>query len=289
AVYFNAPIFKQRLNWLHFGFGTLGIGRENLAQSINSKMAVSFRGFDIGVYPVRHPHCYELLWKRVNKVHVISDDLAELIRKEGFKDQAPVVKITPAIDTSFFKASGFNEIKQPLKITTVARLHWKKGLDYTLKALAALRDKGIKFQYSIIGSGIEYEHLKFSSVQLGLDEEVIFHGELPHEELKKIMSDSMLYLQYSVQEGFCNAVLEAQAMGLLCIVSDAEGLSENVQHAKTGWVVPKRQPDKLTEQIIEVLNTAVEMQKSISYNASKRVVKEFDIRDQTEAFIRFYE
>ncbi|MBK7870836.1 MAG: glycosyltransferase family 4 protein [Saprospiraceae bacterium] len=48
-----------------------------------------------------------------------------------------------------------------------------------------------------------------------------------------------IYLQYSIQEGFCNAVLEAQAMGLLCIVSDAEGLPENILHGQTGWVVPK--------------------------------------------------
>ena len=51
-----------------------------------------------------------------------------------------------------------------------------------------------------------------------------------------------IYLQYSIQEGFCNAVLEAQALGLLTIVSDAEGLPENVIHGETGWVVPKRKP-----------------------------------------------
>ena len=48
------------------------------------------------------------------------------------------------------------------------------------------------------------------------------------------MKNSDVYIQSSVQEGFGNAVLEAQASGLCCIVSDAEGLSENVLNEKTG-------------------------------------------------------
>ena len=62
------------------------------------------------------------------------------------------------------------------------------------------------------------------------------------------------YIQYSIQEGFCNAVLEAQAMGLLCIVSDADGLSENVLHNETGWVVPKRNPTLLAQKMIETID-----------------------------------
>ena len=78
-------------------------------------------------------------------------------------------------------------------------------------------------------------------------EKVSFKGKLAHMEVKKAMEQADIYLQYSLQEGFCNAVLEAQAMGLLCIVSDAEGLPENVLHGQTGWVVPKRQPALLKQ------------------------------------------
>lgn len=63
---------------------------------------------------------------------------------------------------------------------------------------------------------------------------------IPHEDIAKHLVTSDIYIQYSVQEGFCNAVLEAQATGMLCVVSDAEGLAENVLHEITGWVVPKK-------------------------------------------------
>ena len=105
----------------------------------------------------------------------------------------------------------------------------------------------------IIGDGSEYERLVFAAYQLGIKDHVTFAGILPQVDVKKQLEHSDMYLQYSIQEGFCNAVLEAQAMGLLCIVSNAEGLAENVLDGKTGWVLPKRQPELLAEKIKDVI------------------------------------
>ena len=77
----NHHILSLELDWLHFGFGTMVFHRENVAQAIGAKMAVSFRGFDIGVYPLKNPNCYKSLWSKVDKIHVISDDLQELNSK----------------------------------------------------------------------------------------------------------------------------------------------------------------------------------------------------------------
>ena len=104
-LYFNAAFLKSKLDWLHFGFGTLAVGREHIAKAIGSKMAVSFRGFDIGVYPIKYPNCYDTLWKTVDKIHVISNDIKTLLYKNNFKDEAPVIKITPAIDVNFFSST----------------------------------------------------------------------------------------------------------------------------------------------------------------------------------------
>src|SRR5690606_16415229 len=74
-IYLNAYILKQKLDWLHFGFATMALGSETVAKAIGAKMAVSFRGFDIAVYPIKNPGCYKTLWKYVDKLHAISDDL----------------------------------------------------------------------------------------------------------------------------------------------------------------------------------------------------------------------
>lgn len=282
----NDFILSKKVDWLHFGFGTTALGRENVAQAIGARMAVSFRGFDHYVYPLKHPNCYQKLYANKEvKYHVLSDGMKTTLVKAGISAVA-IHKITPAIDTSLFERTVNNGSNN--HIVTVARLHWIKGLEYTLEALSLLKKKGIDFNYTIIGEGVERERLMFAAYQLGIKNNVTFAGKLPPSEVKKYMEQATLYVQYSIQEGFCNAVLEAQAMGLLCIVSDAEGLSENVLDEQTGWVVAKRNPELLAAKIAEVLALNSEEKNEFTSKAIQRVKDEFNTEKQTQEFVDFY-
>ncbi|OIQ36293.1 MAG: hypothetical protein BM563_11080 [Bacteroidetes bacterium MedPE-SWsnd-G1] len=289
-LYVNMHILTEKLDWLHFGFATMALGKEHVAKAIKAKMAVSFRGFDMAIYPIKHPNCYKTLWEQVDKVHTISNDLYQLALANGLSSEIPFQKITPAIDISNFNevvVDHQNSIER-IKIMTVARLHWKKGLTYTLQALKLLKDSGVKFQYTLVGEGEEYEKLMYIRAKLDLVEEVDFIGKVSHREVKELLNQHQVYLQYSISEGFCNAALEAQAMGLLCIVSDAEGLSENVLDGKSGWVVPKRVPEKLAARIVEVHALEKEVKKQIIDFAVNRVQQEFNLEKQQDEFVTFY-
>ena len=288
SIIINAHILSESLDWLHFGFGTMVFNRENVAKAIGAKMAVSFRGFDIGVYPLKNPNCYYRLWKKVDKIHVISNDIKELVYKNGFSGKAEIVKITPAIDTAFFKKKEQHSTIFRNNFITIARLHWKKGLVYTLEALALLKKEGVSFHYTIIGDGVEYERLKFATHQLDLKDEVTFLGKISHESIKDELKMADLYLQYSTQEGFCNAVLEAQAMGLLCIVSDAEGLSENIIDNETGWVIKKNNSKVLSNKIIEIINVSLIEKNKVILKSKERIKKEFNLQKQQQEFVDFY-
>ncbi len=288
-LYLNAHILKAKLDWLHFGFATQALGSETVAKAIGAKMAVSFRGFDIAVYPIKHPGCYKVLWKYLDKVHTISNDLLILAKKQGLPESIAVEKITPAIDVNLFQSTPTDFQKtENIVFMTTGRLHWKKGFVETLEALAILKSEGLDFTYKIIGEGIDYERIAFAAYKLGLKDNVVFLGKLPHAEVKKQLESATIYLQYSIQEGFCNAVLEAQAMGKLCIVSNAEGLSENVLDVETGWVVPKYSPEKLANKIKGVISLPQEQRLIITQNAQKRIKNEFNIEKQQRAFINFY-
>jgi len=128
----------------------------------------------------------------------------------------------------------------------------------------------------------------FACHQLGLQDCVEFIGRKIHTELPDILKFGDIYLQYSIQEGFCNSVLEAQAAGMLCIVSDADGLRENVLDGITGWVVPKRRPDLLAQKIIEIIKMPHANLLAVSNNAAERVKKEFDLEKQRQEFVNFY-
>lgn len=289
SVIRSIHILPLQVDWLHFGFGTMALGRENVARVINARMAVSFRGFDIAIYPLKNPRCYDLLWKRVDKVHVISNDLADLILNQGYPTSKSLIKITPAIDTKHFVSNKLTtSFSKPVKMITVSRLHWKKGLEYTLEALSIIKQQGVDFHYSIIGEGDEKERLVFATHQLGLKEQVTFTGKLNQAEVISLLQQSDVYIQYSIQEGFCNAVLEAQAMGLACIVSDAEGLSENIVHEQTGWVVPRRKPAMLASCLMGVLSMESQKLQKVCEQSNRRVHELFNLALQKDAFMNFY-
>ena len=290
-IYTNSHLLKADLDWLHFGFTTMGLQSEHVAKSIAAKMAISCRGYDMDVYPLKNPNCYSLVWVNVDKVHAISKYMLTRAAGNGMLNATKTSIITPAINTSLFQDNIEKQIDKtkPIRITTIARLHWVKGLDYTLEALVLLKAKGIKFNYEIIGEGSEYESLCFAVHEQGLNDVVSFTGKLSHQEILKKLEDSDIYIQYSQSEGFCNAVLEAQAMSCLCVVSDGGALPENVLNNEAGWVVHKRNPVALAETISRVLKMDHLALKATRSNARERVLKEFTIKNQIQSFIDFYE
>jgi glycosyltransferase involved in cell wall biosynthesis len=285
----NNFILSVKVDWLHFGFATTSLDREYVAQAQGASMAVSFRGYDHYVYPIKYKDCYKRLFSVDCKFHVLSEAMRHSLIDRGV-DDFRVVKITPAIDTKLFQLTnrklGNNN---KLEITTIARLHWIKGLEYTLHALSLVKQRGIKFKYSIIGDGVEYDRLVYAAYELGIQDEVKFLGKLKQDEIKKHLEMSDLYIQYSIQEGFGNAVLEAQSIGVPCIVSDADGLKENVLNGITGWVVSKRNPQSLAQSIVKFSEISLDKIENIRLSAMRRISNEFNLEIHKDLWVKFYE
>lgn len=287
-IYANFHILSAKIDWLHFGFATLAIQSENVAAAINAKMGVSLRGFDMDVFPLKQSLPYSLLWQRTNKVHAISNHMLKRAQDLGLSINSKSKIIYPAIEIANFKCTKTQKKEAKLHIVTIARLHWIKGLSETLEALAILKKQGLDFQYTIIGEGKEREQLQFAIYQLKLEDCVVLLGQKTPKEVINKLNESDLYLQYSYSEGFCNAVLEAQAMRLLCVVSDGGALPENVIDQETGWVVPKRKPELLAQKILNVMQLSETEKEKIKNQARLRVEKHFTLKQQQKAFVDFY-
>lgn len=287
--YLNAHILKSDLDWLHFGFSTMAFQSEHVAKAIKAKMAVSIRGFDMDVVPLKRSEEYRLIWQNVDKVHSLSNYLMRKARKLGLKEATPYQIITPAIDLTNASKREYAQQDGPIKLVTVARLHWIKGLNYILEALSILKRDSVDFTYSIVGEGPEMESLKFAIHQLELNDEIELVGALSHQETINYLKSSDIYIQYSLSEGFCNALLEAQGHGLLCIASDGGALRENILDSETGWIVPKCNPEALVAKIKEVISLPIAKKNEIVKNAQIRIRNEFRLERQRDLFNRFYE
>ncbi len=288
-IYSNLHILFNPVDHLHFEFSVLAVDKEYVAKSMGAKMTVSFRGYDVSISILKNKGLFNTVWQNIDGVHTISNDLVKRALKHGMNPNTPVAKITPAINLSNFKPANV-VWGNVLHITTTGRVSWKKGFQYVFAALAILKKQDINFQYHIIGGFEEPEKEEFLFLvqHHQLQNDITFHDKMNREQLNEILDQTHIYIQYSVQEGFCNAAIEAQAKGLLTIVSDAGGLPENVENDKSGWVVPKRNSVALANKIVEVYMMSNEKKKEFSENAMIHVSRNFDIRKQQDLFREFF-
>ena len=85
-----------------------------------------------------------------------------------------------------------------------------------------------------------------------------------------------------IEEGFCNAVIEAQAMELPVVTSDAGGLPENVEDGVTGFVVPRRNPAALADKLA-LLARDPALRRRLGCAGRARATARFDLDRQAEA------
>ncbi len=284
-----APIIKLRPSLIHFEFGTLARDWIFIKDIISCKIVVSFRGYDLNYIGLTSSNYYKTVWEKSDGIHFLGRDLLARAVKRGYDMHVPYALIPPAIDPWFFKPPGKKQrAKGVMQILTVGRLVWKKGYEYALLALHSLKKSGVEFQYIIIGEGPHREALEFYIVELELEDNVELKGNCSPELVRTHMADNDIYLQPSVSEGFCNAVIEAQAMEIPVICTDADGLAENVENGETGIVVPKCDVQAMTNNLLYLYKNPILRQK-MGTKGRQRVLRQFVLDHQVNAFIALYE
>jgi glycosyltransferase involved in cell wall biosynthesis len=93
-----------------------------------------------------------------------------------------------------------------------------KNQEFAVKILKGVVESGIDAKLLLIGEGTLKKNVVNLVDELGLKNKVIFLGK--REDMPNILSALDMFLFPSFYEGFPNAVLEAQACGLPCLISD---------------------------------------------------------------------
>jgi colanic acid/amylovoran biosynthesis glycosyltransferase len=289
----DAPFLAIRPQLVHFEFGPLALGHTHLKHLLDARVVVSFRGADLNFTQLDDPDYYGEVWQEADALHVLGSDLWTRALGRGCPPEKPHVLISPAIDTDKF-APGRRDAsvvagtpERPLRILSVGRLVWKKGHEYGLRALKLLQDRGIHFECRIVGYGDYAEAVDLARRELGLEHVVHLLGGRPPSEVLSHMAWADVLLHAAVSEGFCNAVIEAQAMELPVVCTDADGLSENVADGETGFVVPRRDAWALANKLALVAGDP-DLRRRLGEAGRRRVLKCFRRADQIDAFERFY-
>ena len=276
---------------VHFQFGDLARARVHAAAAVDAAFTCSFRGYDLAYAGLEQDGFYDALWPALDGAHTLGRDLQAQARRRGAPDGVPWSIIPPAVDIDRFDPPDRSERstapERPLRILSVGRLHWKKGLTDGLAAVAELMAAGRPVQYRIVGDGPAVDQLRWTIRDLGLTSQVELVGRCSPSHVAGHLAWADVFLHPSHTEGFANAVLEAQAMALPVVCSDAEGLPENVADGRSGLVVPRRRPDALAAALSDLADRPgrrIEMGRC----GRRRVAERFTIDTQTDAFVEFF-
>ena len=292
-LYMDAEMVALDADLIHFEFGTIAAERMRLKELLNSKLVVSFRGYDITYAGLEDPSYYAEVWERSDALHLLGGALWREAQRRGCPPEKLHALIPPAVDLGFFDPGDRQQARRgggddrPFRILSVGRLNWAKGYEYGLAAPRILRDRGVIFECGIIGSGDFLEAIAFARRQMGLDGVVHLWGPQPRDEVKARMLWADTMLHSAISEGFCCAVVEAQAMALPIVCTDSQGLQENVANGETGFVVPRRDPVALADKL-ELLARDADLRRRMGEAGRRRALAEYQLNDKAKAFSRLY-
>ncbi|GAA0871225.1 hypothetical protein GCM10009117_03710 [Gangjinia marincola] len=246
---------------------------EELIEEKSTKIILSLRGTQVNVKPFIDDKNYAYLkewFPKLDGFHAVSK-LINAKAKEFSKHHGVIDKVVySGLDLDKFEFNSNVKEHEQLNIISVGRVHWIKGYNYALEACKLLKELDIAFQYRLIGVEGD-EELLYLIHHLGLQEHVLIEPLLKQHEVKSKITQADVLLLPSIEEGIANVVLEAMALGTPVISTNCGGMAEVIDHNTSGWLIPKRDPKAIANQLSLFNIMTVDHIKEIKKNARKKI------------------
>lgn len=217
------------------------------------------------------------------------------------KDALTVYENLPAKDTQIIyngiaplqiDPQRVTQLKQELGISdttlclgTIARLDPIKNHAMMLHAFKQVTEQGIDAKLIIVGDGEMREVITTLINELCLQESVILTGYQTQPQSYLALMD--IYLLSSLSEGTSMTLLEAMSIGKPCIVTDAGGNPEIIEHEINGLVTPNDDAEEFA-LAIEKLAKEPLLREKMASASSTRFREGFTAKIMIDAYQQLY-
>ncbi len=237
-------------------------------------------------------------------IQTISTFLAKWARHMGFEGSLEV--IPNAVNTAHFSQNYTREeieaVQQEIGkkegdiyMVTTSRLVKKNGIADVITALSFL-ENNVKFL--IFGTGPDEEKLKALAKEKGVEDRVIFWGQIDHAVMPKYLKACDVFIRPSLSEGMGNSFVEAYAAELPVIATQEGGIADFLFDAKrnpdketTGWAVDAQSPEQIANAVRDIVNNPEKVVKVVA-TAKELALAKYDwniiVRDMREVFDKLY-
>lgn len=225
---------------------------------------------------------FQFLAVRVPTVKLApSTEAAEYTFGKGCVANGKVTLLHNAIDTNVYRfdPEGRNRIREEFglegmfAVGHVGRFTQQKNHEFLLNVFCALHKKRPEARLVLVGQGELEEQIRQKAHRLGIAPYVMFTGL--RKDVPQLMSAFDVFAFPSLYEGMPNTVIEAQATGLPCVISDTITKEADI----TGLVkyLPLTDIEHWVEWVQKV--SAVRMDTKELFHAQR-----YDIASQAEVF-----
>jgi glycosyltransferase involved in cell wall biosynthesis len=203
-----------------------------------------------------------------------------------------LTKIYSGVDLNRFTARSASRTKlcrmlgldpsRPV-VGTIGRLSIQKApLDFVQAAKIILRQKP-EVQFVLVGDGPLAAAVREA---IGSESRIMMLGF--RDDVPEMLALLDIFVLSSLWEGLGRALTEAMVMGLPVAATAVNGVLELVTHKKTGMLSPPREPVRLAENIMWLLDHPEEMREMCA-RARERVMQSFGAERMVQQIEELYE
>jgi len=229
------------------------------------------------------------LIKRADGIRAVSSGIKQKLIHYGLPEHKIWVVPSPVFLNKFSRSSPekVNDIRQKYSLpegrTTlfVGYLTKAKNIANLLNAAKIITQRYADARFLVCGEGEERKSLEHLAQELGIEDNVIFTGQIPYDELPDYYYVCDIFVLPSSHESFGLVLLEAGMAGKPVVATDLTGPRDIVVDQVTGFLVPPQRPEALADRISTLMEHP-ELARQLGENARKHILSNFD----TEAGIK---
>ncbi|MCF6308048.1 MAG: glycosyltransferase family 4 protein [Flavobacteriaceae bacterium] len=196
--------------------------------------------------------------QQFDKIIAVSNFTKSLL-SEKLKKRTQVIPNGFSQDILIKKALS-NPLKGNPKLLTVGNVTTRKGQLNVIKMLPQVLKTFPEVHYHCVGLPSQKEEFLEKARQLGVENQLTFHGRVSDGELVQFLQNSDIFVMLSDTnkegdiEGFGIAILEANYFGKPAIGSLNCGIEDAIVNGKTGYLIQNKDSEAFVKAITEILD-----------------------------------
>lgn len=239
------------------------------------------------------------MYEKTSRIVCVDSRIRRYVLDEADICDSRVTVLANAVDTSGFVPiedmkknalrSSLGLPEDRLMILCPRRLVPKNGVLYAVSAMKQVVKSVPDALLILAGSGPQRREIESTAKSLGLENNVLFSGSIPHDKIGGFYSASDIVLVPSilssgVEEATSLSMLEGMACGKPVIVTNVGGLKETVVDGKTGIIVPDKDADAIAAAAVRLWNDK-ELANDLGVGARLYIERNHSYRVHTERML----